>query len=492
MTFVTPAAELAYPDSELVLGLVAPIGTDLEPVTTWLTDRLSQFRYSTEQIRLSDFGDTLSLATGPGSPEGERIERLMAACNQMRREARRADVLALYAANAIHQQRTACATGDRSPRPRRASVLRSLKRPEEVATLRRIYGPGFFLIGLSSSRAQRLEFLTKDKGIPPVRAEALLQRDEAEDDGFGQRTGDTYHLADAFVASKEDVWRFLELIFGHPFLTPTKDEYAMFLAFAASVRSADLSRQVGAVVVSSAGEVIATGANDVPAPGGGPYWPDARDQRDYRIGADPNEKRRNAIVLEATRRLVPGMVGRDDDDVLAEAKQLLKGTALLDLTEFHRAVHAEMDALLSCARSGQSVTGATLFTTTYPCHNCTKHIVGAGIARVVYVEPYAKSLAETLHGDAMEQGESAASKEPSRKIPFVPFVGVGARRFIELFSMNLGPGDRRVRKGRSGDASRFSRADALLRVPMLPTSYIDREAIAATVLAELTEQELDP
>ena len=56
-------------------------------------------------------------------------------------------------------------------------------------------------------------------------------------------------------------------------------------------------------------------------------------------------------------------------------------------------VHAEMEALLSCARSGVSPVGGTLYSTTFPCHNCAKHIVAAGLRRVVYVEPYPKSRA---------------------------------------------------------------------------------------------------
>ncbi|TMQ08861.1 MAG: hypothetical protein E6J90_35770 [Deltaproteobacteria bacterium] len=35
------------------------------------------------------------------------------------------------------------------------------------------------------------------------------------------------------------------------------------------------------------------------------------------------------------------------------------------------------------------------------CHNCAKHIVASGIRRVVYVEPYVKSQAVQLHGDAI-------------------------------------------------------------------------------------------
>ena len=71
----------------------------------------------------------------------------------------------------------------------------------------------------------------------------------------------------------------------------------------------------------------------------------------------------------------------------------LKDAAVMDLTEYGRVVHAEMHALCDAARLGKAIKGATLYCTTFPCHNCTKHILAAGIRRVVYIEPYPKSLA---------------------------------------------------------------------------------------------------
>ena len=65
--------------------------------------------------------------------------------------------------------------------------------------------------------------------------------------------------------------RIIEILFGAPYQTPYFDEYAMFLSFAASLRSADLSRQVGAVITKD-NEVLGTGANDCPRFGGGLYW----------------------------------------------------------------------------------------------------------------------------------------------------------------------------------------------------------------------------
>ena len=85
-----------------------------------------------------------------------------------------------------------------------------------------------------------------------------------------------------------------------------------------------------------------------------------------------------------------------------EIISILKDSGLFDITEYGRAVHAEMEALLTCARAGISPRGGTIYSTTFPCHNCAKHIVTSGIERVVFVEPYPKSKALELHDDSIE------------------------------------------------------------------------------------------
>jgi len=46
-------------------------------------------------------------------------------------------------------------------------------------------------------------------------------------------------------------------------------------------------------------------------------------------------------------------------------------------------VHAEMNAIIQCARNGTSTVGATLYSSFSPCINCSISIVQAGITRVV-------------------------------------------------------------------------------------------------------------
>jgi len=53
---------------------------------------------------------------------------------------------------------------------------------------------------------------------------------------------------------------------------------------------------------------------------------------------------------------------------------------------------AEMSALLEAARRGVAVQDATLYCTTFPCHNWrAANLIRAGIGRIVFVEPYTRA-----------------------------------------------------------------------------------------------------
>ena len=62
-------------------------------------------------------------------------------------------------------------------------------------------------------------------------------------------------------------------------------------------------------------------------------------------------------------------------------------------------IHAEMNALLYCAKEGISVKGATAYITHFPCLNCTKALIQAGISEIYYeagyrIDEYAMELLE--------------------------------------------------------------------------------------------------
>jgi deoxycytidylate deaminase len=474
---------LRDPSSELVFGLVAPVGADLDGLESALSDQLRQYGYTPNSIRLSKLLKGLGVDLKE-EPEFDRLTSYMDGGNLVRERSESGEILALWAMASIKGGRT-----EETPvRRRTAHILRSIKHPDEVRALRAVYGPGFFLVGLSASTKQKTWQL-KQKGLTQKEAEDLIRRDAGEPNSFGQQTRDAFDLADVYVRQDRDrtktteqLERFLRLVFGAVVETPTRDEHAMLLAYASSLRSADLSRQVGAVVWKDNVGVVATGCNDVPAAGGGLYWGGSEDQRDHVRGEDANEQHRNEIADEVARK-VQEALGLGEHS-LEKIRKACKSTRLLDITEFGRAAHAEMDALLACARAGTETIGATLFSTTFPCHNCAKHIVAAGIRRVVYIEPYEKSKALELHGDSIRvddhgDDEPTGAQDRDKKVVFEPFVGVGPRRYFDLFSMKLSDGYPLKRKvgGRTAPWSKGPKS--LVRVPMLPTSYLQREAMLA-------------
>lgn len=53
-----------------------------------------------------------------------------------------------------------------------------------------------------------------------------------------------------------------------------------------------------------------------------------------------------------------------------------------------RTIHAEMNALLQCAKLGISTDGAEVYVTHFPCLPCTKALLQAGIKKIYYLHDY--------------------------------------------------------------------------------------------------------
>ena len=311
----------------------------------------------------------------------------------------------------------------------------------------------------------------------------LTDRDADEALDHGQQQVKTFHLADVFVQSlpiemlRSQTDRFLNLIFGHPFVTPNWDEHCMFLSYASALRSTDLSRQVGAIIVSEDGEIISQGCNEVPKPGGGQYKNnDKPDERDFQRGYDSNEIIRNEIIQSITNEITdheilkPNLHFHKSKETINE---ILKKSKIKDITEFSRALHAEMECLLSAGRSGASVVNGTMYVTTFPCHNCAKHIVASGLKKIIYIEPYPKSRTTELHDDSI-----ALSANKTNHVQFLPFIGLGPRKYFDLFSIQMSTGYKVVRKDDSGKVIPFEASSEKQKKPRLSSvisSYEDKE-----------------
>jgi dCMP deaminase len=53
-----------------------------------------------------------------------------------------------------------------------------------------------------------------------------------------------------------------------------------------------------------------------------------------------------------------------------------------------RTIHAEMNALLQCAKLGTATAGAEIYVTHFPCLSCTKALLQAGITCIHYLHDY--------------------------------------------------------------------------------------------------------
>jgi cytidine deaminase len=482
---------------ELIIGIVSALGTDMGPVRTALNRSLSAVEYKTERIHLIELVQQIPQWSNlPESPIDERYNARMNAGTELREAIGRGDALGLLGIGAIREMRLNYHGNDNrenanKPIPRQAYIFESLKHPDEVHTLRRIYGDAFILLACYSPRETRLQSLAGRIAESHhafqikryiQKAGALLERDETEvGKKLGQNVSETFPLADVFVnvsdaaGLQSSVNRFIEMYFGNTFHTPSRDEYGMFHAKAAALRSASLARQVGAVISTKDGDIIAVGTNEVPKAGGGLYWCDDKpDYRDFNKGYDTSDNMRRSLLADLLKRLQDGgwlEAQRAEQEINSLVEEALAGDLaesmksghFMNLIEFVRAVHAEMSALTDAARRGVSVKDGILFTTTFPCHDCAKHIVAAGIKRVVYIEPYPKSLATEFYPDSIAVDKPGGCGD---YVHFDPFVGVAPRRYMDLFEMVQ-------RKYKNGKVKVWDNTQAFPRLPeRFPSSFV--------------------
>ena len=112
------------------------------------------------------------------------------------------------------------------------------------------------------------------------------------------------------------------------------EEYFMGVALLAAERSKDPNTQVGACIVDEQNRILSTGYNGFPQ-------------------------------------------GCSDDD-FPWNRDTSKGE-----TKYNFVVHAELNAILNAG--GKSLVGSRIFVSLFPCHECAKAIIQAGVKEVVYL-----------------------------------------------------------------------------------------------------------
>ncbi len=436
--------------TELVIALCGPIGSPLHEVAGSIEEMLKDtFGYDQcTQIRLSsligEYADKVKKQI-PSKPGFEKVQAQIDVGNDLR-NAYGASVLAELAVNVIRldREKHKASTGSATYVPRRVChIIDSIKNQEELDLLRMVYREMLYVVGVFSPLEQREENL-KRKGLDSAQVYQLIDRDSGEEAKNGQTVRDTFPQCDFFLRMDSGtdsqlarrVERFLHLILGIKIVTPTRNESAMYAAASAAANSACLSRQVGAAVTTSESEIISTGWNDVPRMNGGLYCSCSQDptgENDKRCwnrdgGKCFNDEEKQLFadqLMEVLNEFIPSERTNEARMAIASFNKL-RG-----LVEFSRSIHAEMHAILNAGKiAGSKIIGGKLFVTTYPCHSCARHIVAAGITEVYYIEPYRKSLAVKLHGDAISERETDTGK-----VRLLPFDGVAPGRYLDLFKV---------------------------------------------------------
>ncbi|WP_438752083.1 anti-phage dCTP deaminase [Pararhizobium sp. O133] len=483
-----------YPEKslpEIIIGLVSPVGTNLVPTIEALKIEFENKGFEFHHIKLSalfpSIANDISYDGLDVTTKYHRVDTYIKFGNFIRDNIGPKS-LAVFAVSEIATSRKAADKNAKGI----VYVVDQLKTEHELDLLNEIYGVRFLQISVYSARDVRVDNLAKtiahdnnkrDGNRFRDQAEALVVRDEDElGEPNGQKVGKIFQFADVVINDdrsddgakvSNQVCRFVELLFGNNGYSPNHLEYGMFLAHSAALRSLDLSRQVGAAIFRKTGEIAALGSNEVPKAGGGTYWADDHfDAREYTLNFDSNDVRKKELLDEVVGILLP-----DAKSLSTEQEKLLEKSQFMDALEYGRIVHAEMSALSDAARLGISVQDGTIYCTTFPCHMCSKHIVASGLSKVVFLEPYPKSLTSDLHSDSVKiEGTSRGSYTRFPSVDFTPFFGITPRRYREFFT--------RTKRKSGSQYQHYKRGAPELMIPATGPFYATREGKTVEVLSE--------
>ena len=494
---------------DLVIGFVGAIGTAWPPLLRAFEDSLRRFDYVTKTVEVVGLLDELPYrpwGSLPARTSPDYYEKMMNAGDAFRVATRNGAALAALAVRAIDNHSSE-RTQDSKPV---AYLLKSCKHPDEVELLRQVYDEAFALVGVASGADERRHTLSASISLLGddlrLQAAQLIARDESDSSNreFGQNVRDTYSMADVFVPSgagmdvNGDVDRYIDSLFGFPFLTPRPEEEGMWFAQGAALRSGAPARQVGAALIPRLGTPVVAGTNEVPKPGGGQYWiGDRPDYRDFQAGQDdPNPNYIREVVQELLERLathdwlVKDLRSISGPELVARATQadaaglsVLGGARAAALIEFARCLHAEQAAIVNAARSGVSTQGALLYSTTFPCHECAKMIIGAGIVEVHYIEPYPKSLVGRLYRHLIDTSPpvKAAPGLVGSRVPFYQFLGIAPRYYMRAFA---------AAERKTGDKLvAFDRKEACPRTPNWSAAAVmQAESVAIAAISQIVTE----
>ncbi len=131
-----------------------------------------------------------------------------------------------------------------------------------------------------------------------------------------------------------------------------------------------------------------------------------------------------AVIVREKRMIAGGYNG----SVSGEVHCIDEGCYVID-GHCVRTIHAEMNALLQCAKFGAATEGAEIYVTHFPCLHCTKAIIQAGIEAVYYSTDYKN------HPYAIELLQQSGIRV--EKVPLETSGSTEQKDFLELLFSKL-------------------------------------------------------
>lgn len=482
---------------ELVFAFVGPVGSGCSTGAEILAQKLAaDYDYEVKRYKVSDFiassAELVDMKIPKDVEPTKRIIELQKIGDKLRSDFGNS-YLAGKVIEEIAKSRSEEGVGqslggrDVPKKLRRAHIIDSLKNPEELDLLKATYGDIFWLFGIFAPFDVREFRLAHQLHIDKSEIHRIAQTDYKEQQEHGQNVRDVFHQSDFFIRNDKEntkeldhaLDRFLGVLFSSPVHTPTIHESAMYAAYAEATKSACLSRQVGAAITNSEGEVLSVGRNDVPKSGGGLYREDDG-ERDHRChswqGKVCHNDHKKSKLYEQIFSALKEADLLSSEAARSQVERAIQMTDVKALIEYSRAVHAEMDAIISVARTNRpGLQGGILYSTTFPCHSCARHIVASGISTVFFIEPYPKSLATELHSDAITENETNGSD----RVVFLQYTGIAPKNILKLFST-------KTKRKENGALKNFAKDKA---APIVTVSLDDYSTHEKWVIAELADNE---
>jgi deoxycytidylate deaminase/dephospho-CoA kinase len=313
-------------------------------------------------------------------------------------------------------------------------VIDGIRNVHEIKRLQDVYGYRFVLIAVLSSVEDRWGRIGSsayvDQGMGRSDFIADDQRDANEDTLFGQQVQLCMDKADILLdnsttvtlpAFHEKMLGFVDLASGNKVRPAHQEEILMNIAYSASNSSKCIRRHVGAVVVDIAGQVVGVGYNENPI-----GTKACIEEPDYDFQCYRDIVRNDHFKYLSKQEVLCHKCGRSFSEIVGPPWKCPNCQTKGENTNLEKlffpdralnwctAIHAEVWALLA---AGERCRKGTVYTTAFPCFQCSEKIIQVGVAEVLYTESYPDAYSRRrleLAGITLRQFEGVRSSSFER------------------------------------------------------------------------------